>query len=172
VLVIDELGFQALDRRDAHLLFKALSSHYERASTIITSNTAIREWPEKIAGDELLATVILDRLLPHCHVVQIDGRSFQLFEVQTMGNEERGVPLERHAGRGIASGCDAEVARGQAGDRDERGALRCSQARSARLASAPRPPAQGATGKEKPSSTTLPAQRHRWETSCGNLGVP
>jgi DNA replication protein DnaC len=82
VLVIDELGFQALDRRDAHLLFKVLSSRYERTSTIITSNKSIREWPEMIAGDEMLATVILDRLLHHCHVVQIDGRSFRLREVQ------------------------------------------------------------------------------------------
>jgi DNA replication protein DnaC len=81
VLVIDELGFQALDRRDAHLLFKVLSSRYERAATIITSNKSIREWPEMIAGDEMLATVILDRLLHHCHVVQIDGRSFRLREV-------------------------------------------------------------------------------------------
>jgi DNA replication protein DnaC len=82
VLILDELGFQALDRRDAHLLFKVLSSRYERASTIITSNKSIREWPEMIAGDEMLATVILDRLLHHCHVIQIDGRSFRLREIQ------------------------------------------------------------------------------------------
>jgi DNA replication protein DnaC len=87
VLIIDELGFQALDRRDAHLLFKVLSSRYERASTIITSNKSIREWPEMIAGDEMLATVILDRLLHHCHVVQIDGRSFRLREVQAMAGD-------------------------------------------------------------------------------------
>jgi DNA replication protein DnaC len=84
---VDELGFQALDRRDAHLLFKVLSSRYERSSTIITSNKSIREWPEMIAGDEMLATVILDRLLHHCHVVQIDGRSFQLREVQAMAGD-------------------------------------------------------------------------------------
>jgi len=40
-----------------------------------------------IAGDEMLATVILDRLLHHCHVVQIDGRSFRLREVQAQGSE-------------------------------------------------------------------------------------
>ncbi|MEP0773938.1 MAG: ATP-binding protein [Acidobacteriota bacterium] len=87
VLIIDELGFQALDRRDAHLLFKVLSSRYERASMILTSNKSIREWPEMIAGYEMLATVILDRLLHHCHVVQIDGRSFRLREIQTTRGE-------------------------------------------------------------------------------------
>ncbi len=87
VLVTDELGFQALDRRDGHLLFKALSSRCERTSTIITSNPSIREWPEMIAGDEMLATVMLDRLLHHCHVVQIDARRFRLREVQTTRSE-------------------------------------------------------------------------------------
>jgi DNA replication protein DnaC len=46
VLVIDELGFQTLDRSDAHLLFKVVSARYERSSTIITSNKSIREWPK------------------------------------------------------------------------------------------------------------------------------
>lgn len=81
VLVIDELGFQALERRDAHLLFKIISYRYERGSTIITSNKSIGQWPEMLAGDEVLATAILDRLLHHCHVVQIDGRSFRLREM-------------------------------------------------------------------------------------------
>jgi DNA replication protein DnaC len=82
VLIIDELGFQAFDRRDAHLLFKVISYRYERGSTIITSNKSIREWPEMLAGDDALATAILDRLLHHCHVVQIDGRSFRLREIE------------------------------------------------------------------------------------------
>ncbi len=89
VLIIDELGFQALDRKDAHLLFKVLSSRYERAATIITSNRSIREWPDMLAGDEMLATAILDRLLHHCHVLQIDGRSFRLREIQTsLGDDD------------------------------------------------------------------------------------
>ena len=82
VLVIDELGFQALDRRDAHLLFKVVSYRYERGSTVITSNKGIRDWPDMLAGDEVLATAILDRLLHHCHVIQIDGRSFRMKEIE------------------------------------------------------------------------------------------
>jgi DNA replication protein DnaC len=82
LLIIDELGFQALDRRDAHLIFKVISYRYERGSTIITSNKSIREWPDMLAGDDALATAILDRLLHHCHVVQIDGRSFRLREIE------------------------------------------------------------------------------------------
>jgi DNA replication protein DnaC len=78
LLVIDELGFQSLDRRQAHLLFRVIAHRYERASTIITSNKSVRDWPEMLAGDEVLATALLDRLLHHCHVLSIDGRSFRL----------------------------------------------------------------------------------------------
>ncbi len=78
VLIIDELGFQTMDRRDAHLLFQVISYRYEKTSTIITSNKSIREWPDMLAGDEVLATALLDRLLHHCHVMNIDGRSYRL----------------------------------------------------------------------------------------------
>jgi DNA replication protein DnaC len=82
VLIIDELGFQAFDRRDAHLLFKVVSYRYERGSTIITSNKSIREWPEMLAGDDALAAAILDRFLHRRHGIQIDGRSFRLREIE------------------------------------------------------------------------------------------
>jgi DNA replication protein DnaC len=73
VLVIDELGFQALDRRDAHHVFRVISYRYERGATTITRIKSISQWPEMLAGDEILTTAILDRLLHHCHVVNIDG---------------------------------------------------------------------------------------------------
>ncbi|HSW48869.1 MAG TPA: IS21-like element helper ATPase IstB [Bryobacteraceae bacterium] len=78
VLIIDELGFQAMDKADAHRFFRLINYRYERGSTILTSNKSIREWPEMFAGDEALATAILDRLLHHCHVVSIDGKSYRL----------------------------------------------------------------------------------------------
>jgi DNA replication protein DnaC len=43
LLIIDELGFQELDRRDGHRLFQVVNYRYERASTIITSNKSITE---------------------------------------------------------------------------------------------------------------------------------
>lgn len=78
VLIIDELGFQSLERADANRLFRLINHRYERGSTVITTNKSIREWPAMLAGDEVLATAILDRLLHRCHVVQIDGASYRL----------------------------------------------------------------------------------------------
>ncbi len=83
ILVIDELGFQALDRGDAHRLFRLINHRYERASTIITSNKSVRDWPAMLAGDEALATAILDRLLHHCHVLSIDGASYRLRHLES-----------------------------------------------------------------------------------------
>jgi DNA replication protein DnaC len=35
-----------------------------------------------LAGDEVLTTAILDRLLHHCHVVHVDGSSYRLWEME------------------------------------------------------------------------------------------
>jgi len=59
-----------------------LSVPLEKGSTIITSNKNIREWPDMLVGDEVLATALLDRLLQHCNVVNIDGRSFRLRQIK------------------------------------------------------------------------------------------
>ena len=87
LLIVDELGFQALDRHDAHLFFKIISQRYERGSIVITSNKSIREWPDMLAGDDVLTTAVLDRLLHHCHVVQMDGRSYRLKDIELGLNE-------------------------------------------------------------------------------------
>jgi hypothetical protein len=41
----------------------------------------VRDWPEIFAGDEILTTAILDRLLHHVHIVHIDGRSYRFREL-------------------------------------------------------------------------------------------
>jgi DNA replication protein DnaC len=45
---------------------------------LLTSNKHVRDWPEIFAGDEILTTAILDRLLHHVAVVHIDGQSYRL----------------------------------------------------------------------------------------------
>lgn len=82
LLIIDEVGFRPLDRHEANLFFRLISARYEKGSIILTSNKQVRDWPEIFAGDEVLATAILDRLLHHVHVVHIGGRSYRLRELQ------------------------------------------------------------------------------------------
>jgi DNA replication protein DnaC len=81
LLIIDEVGFRPLDRHEANLFFRLVSARYERGSIALTSNKHVRDWPEIFAGDEILTTAILDRLLHHVHIIHIDGRSYRLREL-------------------------------------------------------------------------------------------
>ena len=61
-----------------------VSYRYGRGSILITTNKGIRDWPEVLAGDEVLTTVVLDRLLHKCHVLDIKGRSYRLRDLERM----------------------------------------------------------------------------------------
>lgn len=88
LLIIDEMGFDPMTRHEASLFFRMVSYRYGRGSILITTNKGIRDWPELLAGDEILATAILDRLLHNSHVLNIKGRSYRLRDL------ERAVNLE------------------------------------------------------------------------------
>lgn len=79
LLVVDEVGYIPVDRKEAHLFFQFVCHRYEKSSTIMTSNKSFGEW-EEIFGDPIIATAILDRLLHHSHVVNIKGNSYRLKE--------------------------------------------------------------------------------------------
>lgn len=84
LLIVDEVGFQPLNRQEASLFFRLVSYRYQKGATLITTNKAVKDWPEILAGDEVMATALLDRLLHHCHVLNIKGRSYRLRELETM----------------------------------------------------------------------------------------
>jgi DNA replication protein DnaC len=84
LLIIDEVGFQPMSRQEASLFFRLVSYRYQRGSTLITTNKAVKDWPEVLAGDEVMATAILDRLLHRCHVLNIRGRSYRLKELEKL----------------------------------------------------------------------------------------
>jgi len=82
LLIIDEIGFEPMTRQEASLFFRLVSYRYGRGSILITTNKGVAEWPAVLAGDEVLATAILDRLLHRCHVLNISGRSYRLRELE------------------------------------------------------------------------------------------
>ena len=86
LLIIDELGFEPMDRAEASLFFRLVTYRYGRGSILITTNKSVRDWSELLAGDEALTTAILDRLLHKAHVFNIKGRIYQLRDLaQTLG---------------------------------------------------------------------------------------
>lgn len=82
LLIIDELGFEPLDRHEASLFFRLVTCRYARGSILITTNKSVREWTELLAGDEVLTAAILDRLLHNAHVINVKGRSYRLRDLE------------------------------------------------------------------------------------------
>lgn len=77
LLCIDEVGYEKMDEDTANLFFNLISKRYEKSSTIITTNLVFSKWPD-VFGNAVLTNALLDRLLHHCHVVNINGPSYRL----------------------------------------------------------------------------------------------
>lgn len=77
LLIVDEVGYLPIDVESANMLFQLINKRYEKSSTIITTNKPFAEWGE-LFGDPMIANAILDRLLHHSHVININGNSYRL----------------------------------------------------------------------------------------------
>lgn len=77
LLIIDELGYQKMDVDSANLFFNLIAKRYERLSTIITTNSPFSKWSD-IFHEPVLTNALLDRLLHHCSVININGPSYRL----------------------------------------------------------------------------------------------
>lgn len=79
LLIIDDLGMRQLPSNAAEDLLEIVMRRYERASTILTSNRPIEDWP-KLFGDTPAVAAFLDRLMHHSHLIEIRGKSYRLHE--------------------------------------------------------------------------------------------
>nr|WP_283804255.1 ATP-binding protein [Campylobacter coli] len=61
----------------ANLFFNLIAKRYEKSSTLITTNLTFSKWPE-VFGDPVLTNALLDRLLHHSQVLNINGPSYRL----------------------------------------------------------------------------------------------
>lgn len=77
LLIVDELGYLPLERGGANLFFQLVNARYERGAMILTSNRGFKEWGE-VFGDPVVAAALLDRLLHHAVVIEIEGNSYRL----------------------------------------------------------------------------------------------
>lgn len=77
LLVVDEIGYLPITHTGAVLFFQLMTRRYETASTVLTSNKGFEEWGE-VLGDEVMAAALIDRVLHHCHVVNIRGNSYRM----------------------------------------------------------------------------------------------
>jgi DNA replication protein DnaC len=77
LLVIDEVGYIPFEPEAANLFFQLVSSRYERASLIVTSNKPFGRWGE-VFGDDIVAAAMIDRLVHHAEVIALSGDSYRL----------------------------------------------------------------------------------------------
>src|SRR3712207_2658241 len=61
----------------SNLFFQLVNARYEKGAMILTSNRGFGEW-DQVFGDSVVASALLDRLLHHAVVVQIEGSSYRL----------------------------------------------------------------------------------------------
>lgn len=77
LLIVDEIGYLPITQGGANLFFQLVNARYEKGAMILTSNRGFAEWGD-VFGDPVVATALLDRLLHHAVVVQIEGASYRL----------------------------------------------------------------------------------------------
>ena len=77
LVIIDEIGYTPIEKREANLFFTLVTELYEKASLIITSNKGIDSWAEMM-GDTVMTTALLDRLLHHSRIYNLDGESYRI----------------------------------------------------------------------------------------------
>jgi len=85
LLIIDELGYLTLNEHQSHLLFQVVNKKYETGSIIITSNLTFSQWQGVLNNDEALTAAIMDRLIHHSHIININGDSHRLKQKRKAG---------------------------------------------------------------------------------------
>ena len=105
LMVVDEIGYLPVSQTGAVLFFQLMSRRYEHASTVMTSNKGFEEWGE-VLGDEVMAAALIDRILHHCHIVNIRGNSYRMrqhtevWQALRQGSEESAPRPRRKAKEG------------------------------------------------------------------------
>lgn len=78
LIVLDEFGYMKLNEQQSNFMFQIINKRYETGSIIMTSNLTFSQWKGVLNNDESLATAILDRLIHHSHIININGDSYRL----------------------------------------------------------------------------------------------
>ena len=81
LIIIDEIGYTPIEKREANLFFNLISEAYENLSVVVTSNKSFETWAEMM-GDGVMTTALLDRLLHHARVYNLDGESYRTKKIK------------------------------------------------------------------------------------------
>src|SRR3954451_2636565 len=77
LIIVDEVGYLPFEQDAANLFFQLVSSRYEHASLILTSNLPFARWGGGF-GEQTVAAAMIDRILHHADVHTLKGSSHRL----------------------------------------------------------------------------------------------
>ena len=80
LLIVDEFGFDRLERREArdaaNLLFKVIDARVQKHATALVTNIDFDAWADYL-GDAPLAMALLDRIVDGATIVKLKGKSYR-----------------------------------------------------------------------------------------------
>jgi DNA replication protein DnaC len=80
LLIIDEFGFDKLERREypesSSLLYKVIDSRSRKGSTALVTNIDFKDWTDYL-GDPPLAMALLDRVVDGAIIQRFQGKSYR-----------------------------------------------------------------------------------------------
>ena len=77
LIIVDEVGYLPFEQDAANLFFQLVSSRYEHASLVLTSNLPFSGWAG-VFGDQVVAAAMIDRIVHHADVLALKGASYRL----------------------------------------------------------------------------------------------
>lgn len=88
LLIIDEFGFDKLERREypesSSLLYKVIDSRSGKGSTALVTNVDFKHWTDYL-GDPPLAMAMLDRVVDGAIIHKFDGKSYRAHRAKRKG---------------------------------------------------------------------------------------
>ncbi len=85
LLIIDEFGFDKLERREypeaPSLLYKVIDSRSRRGSTALVTNIDFKDWTDYL-GDPPLAMALIDRMVDDAIIQRFEGKSYRAYRAE------------------------------------------------------------------------------------------
>jgi DNA replication protein DnaC len=105
LLIIDEFGFDKLERREypesPSLLYKVIDSRSRRGSTALVTNIDFKEWTDYL-GDPPLVMAILDRMVDDIIIQRFEGKSYRAYRAEQKAKQrsrQRASQTDQAGGR-------------------------------------------------------------------------
>ena len=92
LLIIDEFGFEKLERREypesSSLLYKIIDSRSRRGSTALVTNIEFKDWTDYL-GDPPLAMALLDRMVDDAIIERFEGKSYRAYRAEQKAKQRQ-----------------------------------------------------------------------------------